>query len=246
MPTPNIDRLADEGMTFFSFYAQPSCTPRAAMQTGRIPNRSGMTTVAFQVRAASAGGGSGPRPGAEEGRLPHLFYRQVAPGRGGLCPAQCPGLRRDEICRPVSPERLHLCRSHRFPDMDPELRQMFLNVTKGRYLARQGEAEGGFHVNGQYVNEPGKSVTCTASPTPMGSSVSVLRQPCGKGAIDFWRAAGTHALYINVNFMKVHSSRTCWPGVRAQVAVQEQVRRLHRGLDTGSAYHGQAAGTGAG
>src|SRR5207247_7053685 len=49
MPTPNIDKLAQEGMTFFSFYAQPSCTPgRAAMQTGRIPNRSGMTTVAFQ------------------------------------------------------------------------------------------------------------------------------------------------------------------------------------------------------
>ena len=49
MPTPNIDRLASEGMTFFTFYAQPSCTPgRAAVQTGRIPNRSGMTTVAFQ------------------------------------------------------------------------------------------------------------------------------------------------------------------------------------------------------
>ncbi len=49
MPTPNIDRMADEGMMFTSFYAQPSCTPgRAAMQTGRIPNRSGMTTVAFQ------------------------------------------------------------------------------------------------------------------------------------------------------------------------------------------------------
>src|SRR3954454_3377465 len=49
MPTPNIDRLASEGMTFFSFYGQPSCTPgRAAVQTGRIPNRSGMTTVAFQ------------------------------------------------------------------------------------------------------------------------------------------------------------------------------------------------------
>src|SRR5262249_44637198 len=27
MPTPNIERLANEGMTFFSFYAQPSCTP---------------------------------------------------------------------------------------------------------------------------------------------------------------------------------------------------------------------------
>jgi len=49
MPTPNFDRMAADGMTFFSFYAQPSCTPgRAAMQTGRIPNRSGMTTVAFQ------------------------------------------------------------------------------------------------------------------------------------------------------------------------------------------------------
>jgi arylsulfatase A-like enzyme len=43
MPTPNIDKMAAEGMTFFSFHAQPSCTPgRAAMQTGRIPNRSGM------------------------------------------------------------------------------------------------------------------------------------------------------------------------------------------------------------
>jgi len=49
MPTPGIDRLAKEGKMFWSFYAQPSCTPgRAAMQTGRIPNRSGMTTVAFQ------------------------------------------------------------------------------------------------------------------------------------------------------------------------------------------------------
>ena len=49
MPTPNLDRLANEGTTFFTVYAQPSCTPgRAAMQTGRIPNRSGMTTVSFQ------------------------------------------------------------------------------------------------------------------------------------------------------------------------------------------------------
>src|SRR5262245_51672287 len=49
MPTPNLDRMAAEGQQFFSFYGQPSCTPgRAAMQTGRFPNRSGMTTVAFQ------------------------------------------------------------------------------------------------------------------------------------------------------------------------------------------------------
>ncbi len=49
MPTPNLDRMAHEGMQFWDFYGQPSCTPgRAAMQTGRFPNRSGMTTVAFQ------------------------------------------------------------------------------------------------------------------------------------------------------------------------------------------------------
>jgi arylsulfatase len=49
MPTPNLDRMAAEGLQFWSFYGQPSCTPgRAAIQTGRFPNRSGMTTVAFQ------------------------------------------------------------------------------------------------------------------------------------------------------------------------------------------------------
>ena len=36
MPTPNLDRVAAEGMQFLSFYGQPSCTPgRAAMITGR-------------------------------------------------------------------------------------------------------------------------------------------------------------------------------------------------------------------
>jgi len=46
--TPNFDRMAKEGIQFWSFYGQPSCTPgRAALITGRIPNRSGMTTVAF-------------------------------------------------------------------------------------------------------------------------------------------------------------------------------------------------------
>ncbi len=48
MATPNLDRMANEGMQFWTFYGQPSCTPgRAAIQTGRYPNRSGMTTVAF-------------------------------------------------------------------------------------------------------------------------------------------------------------------------------------------------------
>ncbi len=35
-PTPNLDRLAAEGLQFLSFHGQPSCTPgRAAALTGR-------------------------------------------------------------------------------------------------------------------------------------------------------------------------------------------------------------------
>ena len=35
MPTPSLDRLASEGMTFFSFYGQPSCTPRSCGRADR-------------------------------------------------------------------------------------------------------------------------------------------------------------------------------------------------------------------
>ena len=49
-PTPNLDRLAAEGIVAsLSSTPQPSCTPgRAAMNTGCIPDGSGITTVAFQ------------------------------------------------------------------------------------------------------------------------------------------------------------------------------------------------------
>lgn len=44
--TPNIDRIAKEGIMFTEHYAQPSCTAgRAALITGQYPIRSGMTTV---------------------------------------------------------------------------------------------------------------------------------------------------------------------------------------------------------
>ena len=43
-PTPNIDRLASNGLKLVSTYSQPTCTPsRAAIMTGRIPTRSGLT-----------------------------------------------------------------------------------------------------------------------------------------------------------------------------------------------------------
>lgn len=43
-PTPNMDRLAQQGKMLTSGYSQPTSTPtRAAIMTGRIPARSGLT-----------------------------------------------------------------------------------------------------------------------------------------------------------------------------------------------------------
>jgi arylsulfatase A-like enzyme len=52
--TPNIDRIANEGVAFTDYYAQQSCTAgRAAFISGSVPVRSGMTKVGM--------------PGAKEG-----------------------------------------------------------------------------------------------------------------------------------------------------------------------------------
>src|SRR5688500_6333186 len=42
-PTPNIDRLARDGLLLTSCYSEPSCTPsRATLLTGRVPMRHGL------------------------------------------------------------------------------------------------------------------------------------------------------------------------------------------------------------
>ncbi len=44
--TPNLDKIAAEGMLFTDYYAEASCTAgRAAFITGELPIRTGMTTV---------------------------------------------------------------------------------------------------------------------------------------------------------------------------------------------------------
>ena len=44
--TPNIDRVANEGVAFTDYYAQQSCTAgRAAFMTGQNPIRTGLTKV---------------------------------------------------------------------------------------------------------------------------------------------------------------------------------------------------------
>ncbi len=57
--TPNLDRMAGEGMRFTSFYsAAEVCTPsRAALLTGRYPIRSGMTSNSRRVLFPNSAGG---------------------------------------------------------------------------------------------------------------------------------------------------------------------------------------------
>lgn len=50
--TPNIDRIAKEGVAFTDYYAQQSCTAgRAAFISGSVPVRSGMTKVGMPAAA---------------------------------------------------------------------------------------------------------------------------------------------------------------------------------------------------
>jgi len=72
--TPNLDRMAAEGQKWTSFYtAAPVCTPsRAALLTGRLPVRSGMTSMPRRVLFPNSSGGI-PE---EEVLLPEILKEQ--------------------------------------------------------------------------------------------------------------------------------------------------------------------------
>jgi arylsulfatase A-like enzyme len=200
MPTPNIDRLATEGTTLFSFYAQPSCTPgRAAMQTGRIPNRSGMTTVAFQ-------GQGGGLPAAEwtlASVLKQGGYQTYFTGKWHLGEADyaLPNAQGYDEMKYVGLYHLNAytyADPTWFPDMDPELRAFFQKVTTGSLSGKAGEkAKEDFKINGQYVDTPAQGVV----------GIPFFDGYVEKAALEFLDQAAAkpgQPFFINVNFMKVH------------------------------------------
>jgi arylsulfatase A-like enzyme len=210
MPTPSIDRLADEGMTFWSFYAQPSCTPgRAAMQTGRIPNRSGMTTVAFQGQ----GGGLPEAEWTLASVLKKAGYDTYFTGKWHLGESDyaLPNAQGYDVMKYVGLYHLNAytyADPTWFPDMDPELRAMFERVTIGSLSGKAGEKPvEDFKINGQYVDEPGKSVTLHGVTYPDGVvGIPYFDGYVEKAAIEFLEdaAKSKNPFFINVNFMKVH------------------------------------------
>ncbi len=210
MPTPNIDRMASEGTTLFSFYAQPSCTPgRAAMQTGRIPNRSGMTTVAFQ-------GQGGGLPAAEwtlASVLKTAGYNTFFTGKWHLGEADY-ALPNAQGYDEMKYAGLYHLNAYTyadptwFPDMSPDLRAMFQKVTIGALSGKAGEKpKEDFKINGQYVNEPGKSVTLHGVNYPDGVvGIPYFDGYVEKASIDYLDKASKSKtpFFMSINFMKVH------------------------------------------
>ena len=231
MPTPHLDRMAAEGMQFLSFYAQPSCTPgRAAVLTGRIPNRSGMTTVAFQ-------GQGGGLPAAEwtvasvlkTGGY-HTFFAgkwhlgeadYALPNAHGYDEMRYAGLYHLNAYTYADPTW--------FPDMDAELRAMFERVTKGAMSGKAGEAaKEDFKVNGQYVNTPEKGVV----------GIPFFDEYVEKAAVEYLdrNAKSDKPFFMSINFMKVHQPNMPAPNSRAN-RCRSEVSRIRSWRTT----HGSAA-----
>jgi arylsulfatase len=149
MPTPNFDRLAREGMVFTKFYGQP-CTPgRAAIQTGRFPNRSGLTTVAFQ-------GQGGGLPAAEwtlASVLKKADYNTYFTGKWHLGESDyaLPNARGYDVMKYTFLYHLNAYTypdPNWFPNMSPEVREVFKKATKG-FAVGQGGREAGAGFRGQ-------------------------------------------------------------------------------------------------
>jgi len=203
MPTPNLDRLAAEGMQFLSFYAQPSCTPgRAAMQTGRIPNRSGMTTVAFQ-------GQGGGLPAAEwtlASVLKTGGYKTFFTGKWHLGEADyaLPNAQGYDEMKYVGLYHLNAytyADPTWFPDMPEDLRALFQRVTKGALSGDAGQpAKEEFKINGQYVDTPvingGEGVV----------GIPFFDAYVEKASLEYLdrSARSTQPFFMSINFMKVH------------------------------------------
>ncbi|WP_083002157.1 arylsulfatase [Mycolicibacterium celeriflavum] len=211
MPTPGLDQMAEEGMQFMSFYAQPSCTPgRAAILTGRIPNRSGMTTVAFQ-------GQGGGLPAAEwtlASMLKTADYKTFFTGKWHLGESDyalpnAHGYDEMRHCGLYHLNAYTYADPEWFPDMDEELRAMFERVTQGALSGKAGEkAKEDFQVNGQYVNTPEKGLV----------GIPFYDEYVEQDALEFLdnNAKSDNPFFMHVNFMKVHQPNMPHPDFKGK------------------------------
>ena len=196
--TPNLDRIAAEGMQFLSNYGQPSCTPgRAAVMTGRIPNHSGMTTVAFQGQ----GGGLPTAEWTLGSVLKTAGYSTFFTGKWHLGEADyaLPNAQGFDEMRYVG-----LYTSTPRPMATPPGFPTCLRSSghvqpgdKGAMSGKAGEAaHEDFKINGQYVNTPDKGVV----------GIPFFDEYVEKASLEYLdqHAHSDKPFFMSINFMKVH------------------------------------------
>lgn len=140
--TPNMDRLAREGLKLTSTYSQPTCTPtRSALLTGRLPVRTGLT------RPILAGDKIKKNPWADEISLPKLLsaagYRTVLSGKWHVGEAE--GMRPQDIgfdefygYYAAEKELTQAFDKRRYPDL-------VLNPERLEMLRKTGASDGLYH-----------------------------------------------------------------------------------------------------
>ena len=108
--TPNLDKLAKEGMLFTDYYAEASCTAgRANFITGELPIRTGMTTVGQAGAKIGIPGRSGDHcHGAEVHGLRHRPIRKESPRTTATssCPAFTDSTNSSVICITSTPWKI--------------------------------------------------------------------------------------------------------------------------------------------
>ena len=226
------------GNDFFSFYAQPSCTPgRAAMQTGRIPNRSGMTTVAFQGQ----GGGLPQAEWTLGSVLKTAGYKTYFTGKWHLGEADyaLPNAQGYDVM-----EHCFLYHSTPTPTATrpgsrtwiPKLREMFDKVTKGALSGKAGEpAKRGLQGQRRSTSTRRKKGVVGIPFFDKYVEQAALEVP-GRGRQD-----PDSPFFINVNFMKVHQPNMPAPEFEHKSLSKIEVRRLgRRARRAHRPHHGQA------
>ena len=136
--TPNIDRIANEGMRFTDSYGEQSCTAgRAAFISGQSVYRTGMSKVG--VPGADIGWAAedpDDRRTAQAARLCDRPVRQEPLRRHEQTPADRARLRR-VLRQPLSPQRRRGARAVRLPAQGP-----VPQAPRLRAAARRAEVQG--------------------------------------------------------------------------------------------------------
>ncbi|HAY79803.1 MAG TPA: arylsulfatase [Planctomycetaceae bacterium] len=194
--TPNIDRLARQGLKLTSCYSQQTCTPtRSAILTGRLPVRTGL------IRPILAGDKLTKNPWSNEVSLAKLLsasgYYTLLTGKWHIGELQ--GMRPHDIgfdefygYYPAQKEISQRFDPRRYPDLvdDPEKLAAFDVIAPDNHLTHG------------FKGGPTRQLQAVTSTTDMGRADKVLADFSIKRIKEL--AKGNQPFFIEHCFMKVH------------------------------------------